>query len=135
MKATEPPSRVLSPRRWREYVVALHPGLCLSKSASDLCDRCVRIEIELQSHDITEERKTALEAEKALHLDEAISQRRVWSNFVKDYAGNFDPNLDLPDLALPRLICDDPQTSLERAIESPKENKEDRYGKVVNRRS
>ena len=68
MKSTVLPSRVLSPRRWREFVIAYFPGLRVSKSGSDLCDRCVRIEIELKSPSLSEERKVALEAEKKLHL-------------------------------------------------------------------
>ena len=77
MKSRDPPARVISHRRWREYVVACFPGLRLSKSRSDLCDRCMRIDIELKSPGLTEERKQALEEEKALHLDDAILQRRV----------------------------------------------------------
>ena len=57
--------------------MAYFPGLRLTKSATDLCDRCVRIEIELKAPDISEERRASLEAEKALHLNDAIAQRKV----------------------------------------------------------
>ena len=77
MESRSPPARVLSRRRWREYVAAYYPGLRLCKSKTDLCDRCERIVIELKSPDLTDERKKALEEEMALHLEEAISQRKV----------------------------------------------------------
>ena len=77
MDALVPPARVLSPRRWREYVGAYYPGLRLTRSKTDLCDRCVRIEIELKSPGISEDRKTMLEEEQKLHIDEAVQQRRI----------------------------------------------------------
>ena len=77
MRSREPAARALSLRRWREYVVACYPGLRRNKSRSDLCDRCVRIDIELASLDITNERREELLKEKAVHLEEAIKQRRV----------------------------------------------------------
>ena len=72
-----PPMRVLSPRRWREYLVAIFPGLRLSRPKSDLCDRCVRIEIELNTPGLTDEQKKMLEAEQKVHLEDAIEQRKV----------------------------------------------------------
>ena len=96
IKGMDPPERVISPRRQREYVKAIFPGLKLSKPKGDLCDRCVRIEIELLSPDITAERKKYLEDEKSVHIDDAIKQRRVQANFVKDYTGRTDPNLQIP---------------------------------------
>lgn len=77
MQNHEPPRRFLSRGRWREYVRVLYPGLRLSRTKTDLCDRCVKIEIELQNSDITEERRSFLEAEKKLHVDDAIKQRKV----------------------------------------------------------
>ena len=77
MEAMNPPMRVLSHRRWREYVAALYPGLRLSRPKTDLCDRCVRIEIELNSPGITDERRKILEEEKEVHLADAIEQRQV----------------------------------------------------------
>ena len=77
MQSHEPPRRFLSRGRWREYVRVLYPGLRLSRTKTDLCDRCVKIEIELQNSDITEERRSFLEAEKKLHVDDAIKQRKV----------------------------------------------------------
>ena len=77
METSSPPRRSISRVRWREYVRVLYPGLYLSRSKSDLCDRCVRIDIELQSPDLSEERRTFLEEEKKVHVNEAIEQRRV----------------------------------------------------------
>ena len=77
MKSRNPSVRVLSPRRWREYVKALFPGLHLAKTRSDLCDRCMRIDLELKCPGLSAERKEALEEEKAMHLQDAILQRRV----------------------------------------------------------
>ena len=77
MNQKVPPQRVLSHRRWREYVKAIYPGLKLSRPKADLCDRCVRIELELLSPDITPERKEFLKMEQEVHLDEARTQRRI----------------------------------------------------------
>ena len=73
----DPPQRILSPSRWREYVRAFFPGLRLCRPKMDLCDRCVRIETELYDPNISAERKEFLEQEKKLHLEEAIRQRRT----------------------------------------------------------
>ena len=77
MNEVKPPKRVLSVRRWREYVKAIFPGLKLSRPKSDLCDRCVRIEIELLSPDLTPEREAFLNEEKKMHLSAAITQRKI----------------------------------------------------------
>jgi len=102
-----PPRRCICRVRWREYVGALYPGLHLSRSKTDLCDRCVRIDIELNTPDISVERKSFLEQDKKLHVDEAIEQRRVWANFVCDYYGRADPNLQLQAEVFPILMEDD----------------------------
>ena len=122
MTSRNPPGRVLSPRRWREYVKALFPGLHLTKTRTDLCDRCMRIDLELKCPGLSAERKKALEEEKATHVEDAILQRRVWSNFVKDYTGKIDPNLVLPDSSFPVTMSDDESPSLE--IQSTNEVKE-----------
>ena len=58
-------------------MVAMYPGLRLSRPKTDLCDRCVRIEIELNTPGLTEEKKKILEDEQKVHLDDAIKQRKV----------------------------------------------------------
>ena len=59
------------------------------------------------SPDITAERKQHLEVEMKMHLEDAITQRRIWSNFVRDYVRRADPNLKLPDNAFPVLLEED----------------------------
>ena len=58
-------------------MVAIYPGLQLSRPKTDLCDSCVKIEIELNTPGLTEERKKILEDEQKVHLDDAIKQRKV----------------------------------------------------------
>ena len=99
---------------------AVFPGLRLGRPKGDLCDRCVRIELELCSPDLTAERKQFLEEEKKLHVDEAITQRRVWSNFIRDYAGKVDPNLVIPADALTDLLPDDAPIQVEEIVEECK---------------
>ena len=104
MQSHEPPRRFISRVRWREYVRVLYPGLRLSRSKTDLCDRCVKIDTELQNSDITPERRSFLEAEKKMHVDDAVKQRKVWANFISDYVGGVDPNLHLAAEAFPLLM-------------------------------
>ena len=92
---------------------ALFPGLRLSRSKVDLCDRCLKIDIELKTPGLPQQRKDFLEQEKLLHLDEAISQRRVWANFVKDYVGRVDPNLELPKHAFPLMLDDEVELNMD----------------------
>lgn len=42
-----------------------------------------------------------------MHLDAAVSQRRIWGNFIRDYVNRVDPNLKLPEDALPVFLCED----------------------------
>ena len=77
MKGMNPPRRVMSVRRWREYVRAIFPGLKLSRPKSDLCDRCVRIEMELLSPDTSPQRAALLMEEKEVHLSDAIKHRKI----------------------------------------------------------
>ena len=77
METKVPQQRTLSYCRWREYVKALFPGLHLSRPKVDLCDRCVRIETELMMPDLTDERREFLKKEQTMHLEEAMSQRRI----------------------------------------------------------
>ena len=55
----------------------MFPGLKLSRPKSDLCDRCVRIDVELSNPDITPEREAHLKKEKTVHLEAAIIQRKI----------------------------------------------------------
>ena len=84
MREMKPLRRVISLRQRRECVKAIFPGLKLSRPKSDLCDRCVRIEMKLLSPNISPERETFLKEEKAVHLSDAIKHRKILSNFVRD---------------------------------------------------
>ena len=77
MTSCVPVKRVLSLVRWREYIRALFPGLRLSRPKIDQSDRCARIETELFDPSITAECRPVVEQEKVMHLDAAISQRRI----------------------------------------------------------
>ena len=72
METQDPPRRCMSRVRWREYVRVLYPGLRPSRSKTDLCDRCVKIDIELMSPGISEECKCFLEKEKKMHVTDAV---------------------------------------------------------------
>ena len=87
-----PKKRVVSYKRWLQKVHVLFPVLRTSRSKEDVCDCCVRIAIKLLDPDLSAEDKVSLEAEKAMHLKEAIVKRKAWSNFVKEYLKRVDPN-------------------------------------------
>lgn len=125
MNGLVPPQRVLSPRRWREYIYAIYPGLRLTRSKTDLCDRCVRIEIELTSPDLTENRRQILEEERKVHLEDAIAQRKVWSNFIKDYVHKTDPNLILSDSSFPVMIEEVKESNIKKRQNEEKQVEED----------
>ena len=108
-----PKKRVVSYKRWLQKVHVLFPGLRTSRSKEDVCDCCVMIAIKLLDPDLSDEDKVSLEAEKAMHLKEAIVQRKAWSNFVKEYLKRVDPNAKLPKNLIPMVIEDDPKAEEE----------------------
>ena len=69
--------RTLSYERWTQYVHYFSPGLRLTRSKEDLCDCCVRIEVELMNPNLTVAEREALEAEKTTHIKKAVEQRRA----------------------------------------------------------
>ena len=75
---------------------AIFPGLKRTPPKSELCDRYVRIEVELLSPDITPEHEAYRNEERSY---EAIKQRRIWSNFVQDNTEKAD-NLDTRRLSI-----------------------------------
>jgi hypothetical protein len=48
---------VISLTRWVQYVNYFFLGLRLSRSAEDVCDTCVIIDIELMSSELTDEKE------------------------------------------------------------------------------
>ena len=74
MLDTDPSARVLSRGRWREYVRAIFPGLRLARSKSDLCDRCVKIDVELNTPGLSQERKDSLKFGEKLHSNSLVTR-------------------------------------------------------------
>ncbi|CAK9229230.1 unnamed protein product [Sphagnum troendelagicum] len=77
--------RVMSFSRWTEYVKLHQPGVRLTRTAEDVCDSCVRIDIQLARDDLSLKEREHLVLEKGMHLQAAIDQRRFMSGFIKQY--------------------------------------------------
>jgi len=60
-------------------------GLHLTHSTEDVCDYCVRIDIQLKRDDLPIDECNHLLMEKETHLDAAIGQRCMVSNFMKEF--------------------------------------------------
>ncbi|KAF1795694.1 hypothetical protein GQ600_18676 [Phytophthora cactorum] len=84
-------ARTLSYSRFIQYVRCYFPGVRLKRTAEDVCDCCVRLDVLLQQPDISEEERETVLLEKSTHLNEAIAQRRFVSNFVKEYTALHAP--------------------------------------------
>ena len=76
MKALNPPARVMSLTRWREYRRVLYSRLRLTRSREDECDVCERIRIQLLDKNLDPECREELEKELKDHLAPAQSQRK-----------------------------------------------------------
>ena len=92
--------RIVSYSRWNQYIHLYFPGLRLARSAEDVCDCCVRLDIQLQRDDLDDEERARLLMEKNTHLDAAIDQRRFVSNFVKTFVRQHDPLQPVPNLII-----------------------------------
>ena len=55
----------------------LFPGFRLARTEEDLCDACVKIEVELSDPNISDERRAEQQGLKKTHLSAAIDQRRA----------------------------------------------------------
>ncbi len=75
--------RVMSFSQWTQYVKLHQPGVCLTRTAEDVCDSCVHIDIQLARDDLPPEEREHLVLEKGMHLQAVIDQRRFMSRFVK----------------------------------------------------
>ena len=102
-------ARAMSKVRWREYVRAIFPNVRLSRAKEDECDTCVAINIELADESISEERRQELLLVKSVHIDEAITQRRAMSAFIRQFVGAIDPDQVLPNEILPDYVDDFPE--------------------------
>jgi hypothetical protein len=78
--------RVLSLSRWRQYVIRLFPGVKKRKTSEDLCDGCVRLDVQLARTDLTEKERESLELEKQLHLEATRSQRQAMNAAIRSFA-------------------------------------------------
>jgi hypothetical protein len=96
--------RVISRVRWRQYIQRLFSGVHKNRTCEDLCDSCVRIEMELKRTDLTDDERTALEEEKNAHLGAAKAQRQAMNDAIKIFARKnglvSDADLDVPELPL-----------------------------------
>ena len=90
-KMTESQYRVISLNRWVQYVHYYFPGLRLLRSAEDVCDACVTIDIELMSSELTDKRRSELVLKKSMHLVAAQSQRCLMSEFVRLFVHQHNP--------------------------------------------
>jgi hypothetical protein len=62
-----------------------YPSLHLAHLVEDVCDCCVQINIQFKCDDLPTNECDHLLMEKETHLDVTISQRRMVSNFVKEF--------------------------------------------------
>jgi hypothetical protein len=77
--------QVMSFSRWTQYVKLHQPSVRLTRTTEDVCDSCVRIDIQLAHDDLPLEEQEHLVLEKGMHLQVAIDQCRFMSGFVKQY--------------------------------------------------
>ncbi len=75
--------RVMSFSRWTQNVKLHQPGVRLMKTAEDVCDSCVCIDIQLARDDLPPEEREHLVLEKGMHLQAAIDKHRFMSGFIK----------------------------------------------------
>jgi hypothetical protein len=97
-KAEAVPRRVIL---YTQYVHFKFPGFRLSRSQQDVCDACTKIEIALKNNALDDRARGELEAEKIMHQEAAINQRRAMTAFVKEYAAAFSPQQCLPEEIVP----------------------------------
>ncbi|OWY92497.1 LOW QUALITY PROTEIN: Cleavage inducible protein, partial [Phytophthora megakarya] len=83
--------------RFTQYVHFYFPGIRLSRSQTDVCDACVRIDTTLLRRDLTDVERSELLAEKAVHVEAPINQRRAMTQFVKEYAATHAPQQQRPE--------------------------------------
>ncbi|CAK9266760.1 unnamed protein product [Sphagnum jensenii] len=107
--------RVMSFSRWTQYIKLHQPGVRLTRMAKDVCDSCVRIDIQLARDDLSPEEREHLVLEKGMHLQAAIDQRRFMSGFVKQYITANAPQQPVPNAIIPDTIDDAPPDPIDDA--------------------
>lgn len=86
-----------------QYIHYLYPGLKLTRTETDVCDSCVRLNIVLDNPLSTEQEKEAAQQELDMHMEAARDQRRAISEFTKKYIRTLveDP---IPETIIPDYI-------------------------------
>jgi hypothetical protein len=100
--------RVMSFSRWTQYVKLHQPRVRLTRTAEDVCDCCVHIDIQLARDDLLLEEREHLVLEKGMHLHVTIDQRRFMSGCVKQYIAANAPHQPVPNAIIPNTIDDAP---------------------------
>ncbi len=108
--------RVMSFSRWTQYVKLHQPNVYLTRTAEDVCDSCVRINIQLARDDLPLEEREHLVLEKRMHLQAAIDQRRFMSGCVKEYIVANAPQQPVPNAIIPNTIDDAPLDPIDDAF-------------------
>jgi hypothetical protein len=102
--------------RWTQYVKLHQPGVRLTRTAEDVCDSCVCIDIQLAHDDLPPEEQEHLVLEKGMHLQAAIDQCRFMSGFVKQYIAANAPQQPVPNAIIPDTIDDAPPDPIDDAF-------------------
>jgi hypothetical protein len=108
--------RVMSFSRWTQYVKLHQLGVCLTRTAEDICDSCVRINIQFAHDNLPPEEREHLVLEKGMHLQATIDQCRFMSGFVKQYIVANAPQQPVPNAIIPDTIDDVPPDPIDDAF-------------------
>jgi len=92
IEASNDGARIVSYLKWIQYVHLFYLGLRLARSTKDICDYCVRINIQFKHDDLLVDECDRLLIEKETHLDATIGQCCMVSNFVKEFIKHHVPN-------------------------------------------
>jgi hypothetical protein len=76
-------------------------GFRLACLVEDICDCCIRIDIQLKHDDLPVDECDRLLMEKEMHLDAAIGQRRMVSNFMKEFIKHHAFDQHVPPTIIP----------------------------------
>ncbi|KAI3648372.1 hypothetical protein MP228_006226 [Amoeboaphelidium protococcarum] len=80
-----------------QYVKKHYVGFKFERSKEDVCDRCMRLKIELQDPGLSEEDRLAKQAELKTHLEDAANQRRAKKQFIQLFCKDSGGMLTLSD--------------------------------------
>lgn len=90
-----------------QYVHYLYPGLRLTRTETDVCDACIRLDLIIKNPLSSEDDKKKATSELKMHMLAARDQRRAVSDFTKAYVGSLNtPRVQLPDVIIADHIED-----------------------------